>query len=67
MNVCIKTYGCTLNNADSDIMEGILAANGINVIDDMDKADVVVLNTCTVKMPTEQKIRGCGMPCNCNS
>ncbi len=56
MKAYIKTYGCTLNQADSDIMGSVLQKNGIEMSQDAAAADVVVLNTCVVKKPTEQKI-----------
>ncbi len=55
MQVHIKTYGCTLNQADSELMEGVLSDDGIGVSSEQD-SDVVVVNTCTVKTPTQQKI-----------
>jgi len=51
----IKTYGCTLNETDTDKMRYILKANG-HVETDEEHADVVILNTCTVKHATESKI-----------
>ncbi len=56
MQAYIKTYGCTLNQADSDIMESILQKSGIGISRSMDSSDVVIINTCTVKKPTEQRI-----------
>jgi MiaB-like tRNA modifying enzyme len=56
MRVHIKTYGCTLNQADSDIMESALRSSGVCISEDADDADVVVVNTCTVKNVTAQKI-----------
>jgi len=53
--VALQTYGCTLNQADSDIIEGILANSGYDIVDE-DEADVIIINTCTVKGPTENKI-----------
>jgi len=55
MQTYIKTYGCTLNQADSDIMQSILTSNGI-YRSDQERADVIIVNTCTVKTPTERKI-----------
>ncbi len=54
----IETYGCTLNQAESDIMEGVLRANGYIISHDEagDQADAIVINTCTVKGATENKI-----------
>ena len=54
--VYIETYGCTLNQADSDIIANVLEDNGVSVTEDEEKADLVIVNTCTVKKPTEQKI-----------
>ncbi|MFP3277973.1 MAG: tRNA (N(6)-L-threonylcarbamoyladenosine(37)-C(2))-methylthiotransferase [Candidatus Micrarchaeota archaeon] len=56
--VVIETYGCTLNQADSRIMGHILKENGYEV--EYGKyegnADYLIVNTCTVKSPTENKI-----------
>jgi len=46
----ILTYGCAVNKSDSEIMRGLAAEAGL------EGADLVVVNTCTVKTPTENKI-----------
>lgn len=56
VRIHIKTYGCTLNHADSDIISSILDDGTNEVSSSMNEADVVVLNTCTVKRATSQKI-----------
>lgn len=56
MRIFIETYGCTLNRADSEIMKGILLSKGASLAADESEADVIILNTCTVKTPTEQRI-----------
>jgi MiaB-like tRNA modifying enzyme len=56
MRVHIKTYGCTLNQADSDIIESVLKRSGAEITENGDSADVIVVNTCTVKSITAQKI-----------
>ncbi|HNT61120.1 MAG TPA: hypothetical protein PKJ97_04035, partial [Candidatus Bilamarchaeaceae archaeon] len=56
MKVCLETYGCTLNQADSDMMKGVLISAGHSIVGSARDADVVVLNTCTVKGKTENKI-----------
>lgn len=56
MPAYIKTYGCTLNQADSELMGNILSSNGIVVSESERDSDVVIMNTCTVKTPTQEKI-----------
>ncbi|EET90403.1 MAG: tRNA (N(6)-L-threonylcarbamoyladenosine(37)-C(2))-methylthiotransferase [Candidatus Micrarchaeales archaeon] len=56
MQTYIKTYGCTLNQADSDIINSVLDSANIGQAESMQDADVIIVNTCTVKNPTEQKI-----------
>jgi threonylcarbamoyladenosine tRNA methylthiotransferase CDKAL1 len=52
----LETYGCSLNTADSDIIVGRLKElDGIRV-KDIDDAELILLNTCGVKEPTEDKI-----------
>jgi len=54
--IYIETYGCTLNQADSDIIKGILSGSGHVILDEESKADIIIINTCTVKGATECKI-----------
>ena len=54
--VYIETYGCTLNQADSDIMKALLKEKGYTIVETEEESDAVVLNTCTVKGATESKI-----------
>lgn len=56
MNVYIETYGCASNQSDSEIMAGLLSRSGFSIVNDIKNADVVIVNTCIVKTPTEQKI-----------
>jgi len=53
--VRIETYGCSMNRAASEVAAGLLSERGYDVSDD-ESFDVVVINTCTVKSPTETKI-----------
>ncbi len=55
MKIHIITYGCTANQADSQIMEAVLEKEG-HKITDFDSSDYVVVNTCAVKEATENKI-----------
>ena len=56
MKAYIKTYGCTLNQADGDMISAVLSAGGISAAASEDDADIVVLNTCTVKEQTQTRI-----------
>ena len=55
MKASIRTYGCTLNHADSDIIGSLLLDGGVELSEEKE-ADVVVVNSCTVKSITAQKI-----------
>ena len=55
MKIAIKTYGCAMNQADSEMIAGLLKERGFNITGFSD-SDIVVVNTCTVKAPTEHKI-----------
>lgn len=54
--IYIETYGCTLNAADSDIMQALLKEKDYSIVDNENDSDVIVINTCTVKGATENKI-----------
>ena len=55
MNIYIETFGCTFNQADSQIMAGLLKENQEKIVSKPEDADVIIMNTCYVKHPTEQK------------
>lgn len=57
-NVYIETYGCQMNLADTEIVQGILQKNGYELIKDADDADVVLINTCSIRENAEQRIYG---------
>ena len=56
--VYIETYGCQMNVADSEIVEGILSTNGYSLTRDIAGADVVLVNTCAIRENAEQRIYG---------
>ncbi|WP_407413597.1 tRNA (N(6)-L-threonylcarbamoyladenosine(37)-C(2))-methylthiotransferase [Methanobrevibacter sp.] len=56
MKVYIESYGCTFNKADGQIIAGNLQENNIDIVDSMEEADVIIVNTCYVKLPTENKV-----------
>lgn len=56
MKIYIDTFGCTFNQADSQIMAGLLKENNLSLTSSIEDADVIIINTCYVKHPTEQKV-----------
>lgn len=56
-NIYIKTWGCAHNSSDSEYMAGQLSAYGYKLTDDKAKADLWLLNSCTVKNPAEDHFR----------
>ncbi|MBS3054739.1 MAG: tRNA (N(6)-L-threonylcarbamoyladenosine(37)-C(2))-methylthiotransferase [Candidatus Aenigmarchaeota archaeon] len=55
--VYIETYGCSSNQMDSQIMGGTLKQKGYELVENDEKADLVILNLCSVKQKTENKER----------
>ncbi|MBW2991323.1 tRNA (N(6)-L-threonylcarbamoyladenosine(37)-C(2))-methylthiotransferase [Candidatus Woesearchaeota archaeon] len=55
MNIFIRTFGCTLNQSDSEVMKGLLVKAGHELVDNVENADLVVFNTCTVKDNPEKR------------
>jgi threonylcarbamoyladenosine tRNA methylthiotransferase CDKAL1 len=53
--ICIKTYGCSLNQADTEVIKAALAEKGFVFTDSIEDSDLVILNSCAVKGPTESK------------
>ncbi|MCX6821043.1 MAG: tRNA (N(6)-L-threonylcarbamoyladenosine(37)-C(2))-methylthiotransferase [Candidatus Aenigmarchaeota archaeon] len=54
--VFIETFGCAANQADSEFIAGLLERAGFETAASPADADIVVLNTCIVKTPTENRI-----------
>lgn len=55
-NVFIKTFGCQMNERDSEIISQVLLDHGYLENGDMESADLVILNTCTIRAKAEQKV-----------
>lgn len=56
--VKIITYGCQMNQADAERMAGQLADIGYMRTEDMQKADLIIINTCCVRESAEDKVYG---------
>jgi threonylcarbamoyladenosine tRNA methylthiotransferase CDKAL1 len=56
MHIFVKSFGCSANLADGEVLVGCLAEAGYELVDSMAAADVVVYNTCAVKGPTENRV-----------
>ena len=54
----IETYGCQMNVADSEVIGSILKVAGYEVCDKIEDADLILLNTCSIRDNAEQKIYG---------
>ena len=54
----IITYGCQMNVADSERMAGLLRQIGYSLTDDLDAADLILINTCCVRATAEDKVFG---------
>lgn len=56
--VYIETYGCQMNLADTEIVIGILQNNGYSVTKHSEEADIILVNTCSIRENAEQRIYG---------
>nr|MDA8071974.1 tRNA (N6-isopentenyl adenosine(37)-C2)-methylthiotransferase MiaB [Actinomycetota bacterium] len=54
----LRTFGCQMNAHDSERLAGLLAGDGLEPTDDLEEADVVVLNTCCIRENAENKLYG---------
>lgn len=55
--VYIESYGCQMNFSDSEIVASILNKQGYSATDSPEKADLVLLNTCSIRDKAEQTVR----------
>ena len=54
--VYIETYGCQMNVSDSELMSGILTRSGYEMVERLEDANVVLLNTCAIRENAEEKV-----------
>jgi len=55
--VYIETYGCSANQNNSEILSGILRSSGYQLTNNLDIAEIIIINSCVVKEKTENKIK----------
>ncbi len=53
----IESYGCAMNFSDSEIIASILYENGFGATSNVEEADVIFLNTCSIREKAEQTVR----------
>ena len=54
----IETYGCQMNAGDSEIVVSIMQDNGYRYTEDINSADIILINTCSIRDNAEQRIWG---------
>ncbi|MFM7225231.1 MAG: tRNA (N6-isopentenyl adenosine(37)-C2)-methylthiotransferase MiaB, partial [Actinomycetota bacterium] len=54
----VRTYGCQMNEHDSERLAGLLQEQGLEETDDLNEADVVVLNTCCIRENADNRLYG---------
>ena len=54
----VETYGCQMNIADGELMEGVLEDRGYAIATGPEEADVIVVNTCAIREHAERRVLG---------
>ncbi len=54
----IETYGCQMNIADGELMEGVLSASGYDIVGSPEEAQVILVNTCAIREHAERRVLG---------
>lgn len=57
-NFYIETYGCQMNLSDSEVVAGVLKGKGFESTDNLENANIILLNTCSIRDNAEQRIYG---------
>ena len=56
-SVYIESYGCQMNFSDSEVVASILAKEGYHTTPTMDTADLILVNTCSIREKAELTVR----------
>ncbi len=54
----LRTYGCQMNELDSEVMVGLLERRGLQRVEDETAADLLLYNTCSIRDLAERKVMG---------
>jgi len=54
--VFLKNFGCQMNARDSEVVKGLLLAEGYKLVDDAKAADIILFNTCSVRQHAEDRV-----------
>ena len=54
----VRTFGCQMNDHDSERIAGLLQADGLTEVENQADADIVVLNTCCIRENADNKLYG---------
>ena len=63
----IRTFGCQMNEHDSERLAGLLEADGLERRTSVEEADVVVLNTCCIRENADNRLYGTSAASNAES
>lgn len=58
ISIFLETYGCQMNVADSELVASILSEKNFEIVDNIEKADVIIFNTCSVRQHAEDRVIG---------
>lgn len=56
-NIYFKSFGCAHNSSDSEFMMGLLSNYGFQFVKNIDDCDICIVNSCTVKNPSEESMK----------
>ncbi len=56
MKVFLQTFGCQMNKYDSEVMKSLLLKDGYQFTDNWQEADVILVNTCSVRQHAEERV-----------
>lgn len=54
----VRTYGCQMNELDTEVMSGILSERGLKKTEEEEQADLLIFNTCSIRDLAERKVMG---------